>query len=56
MHILWPECLRCAADIDYARAAFMYHCMRDPAWTTDYTEEDLKDFIGQLGYGDNYES
>lgn len=48
MQILWPACKEITSNLDFARAAFMYHCMNDPAWTTDYTEGDLKVFIGQL--------
>lgn len=48
MDILWPACKEHAGTLEHARAAMMVHCMNDSAWTTDYTEEDLIVFIGQL--------
>lgn len=48
MSVLWPVCKEEAPSLDVARAIFMSHCMNDSAWTLDYTEEDLKEFIGQL--------
>lgn len=48
MKALWPMCVKQARDLDHAKAVFMYHCINDPAWTIDYTEEDLIEFIDQL--------
>lgn len=48
MDILWPICKEQCPDLDYARATMMLHCLNDEAWTSDYTPDDLKVFIGQL--------
>jgi len=48
MALLWPEFLREARDTNHAKAAFMFHCVRDSAWTKDYSEADLVSFINAL--------
>ena len=34
LRILWPICCEQAPDLDHAKAAFMFHAMHDPAWTS----------------------
>jgi hypothetical protein len=60
LDILWPECKRQAEAreredrgpeipaLDLAKAAFMTHCANDRAWTRDYGEAELVDFIDRL--------
>jgi hypothetical protein len=45
---LWPECKKYSHDLEHAKAAFYYHAVRDPAWTRDYTETELIDFVDEL--------
>lgn len=48
LSILWPVCKREANDLDHARAAFFMHMINDPAWTRDYSEDDLIEYVEQL--------
>ena len=48
MSKLWPVCREEAADLDHARAAFYLHASNDTAWTKDYSEAELIEFVGQL--------
>lgn len=32
MDILWPLCLEGAGNLEHAKAAFLTHCLADPAW------------------------
>jgi hypothetical protein len=48
MSTLWPACREYAEDLDHARAAFYMHAINDPAWTKDYDEAQLIDFVGKL--------
>ena len=48
MNTLWPACKEHAKDLTHARIAFYMHASNDPAWTKDYTDDDLRIFIGQL--------
>lgn len=52
MDMLWPICLRGASDLDHAKAAFAYHCFNDPAWTNDFTHDEIVAFIDRLEYYD----
>lgn len=48
LEILWPAFKKHAQTLDQAKAGFMIHASNDPAWTTDYTEEELVSFIDKL--------
>jgi hypothetical protein len=48
MSTLWPACLEHAEDINDARTAFYFHISNDPAWTTDYDEAQLINFVDEL--------
>lgn len=48
MSTLWPTCVKYSDDLDHARAAFYFHASNDPAWTKDYTEQELIEFTRQL--------
>jgi hypothetical protein len=47
LKILWPTCKREAPDLDYAKAAFAYHALHDPAWL-ELGEEGLMAAIDEL--------
>jgi len=59
--ILWPSCKRIAIEndpwrtehpqltaLDCAKGAFMVHCALDPAWTTDFTEDEIAARVDEL--------
>ena len=46
--ILWPQCLAIAQDLPHAQAVFMLHITNDPAWTTDYTHDELVEIVERL--------
>ena len=48
MSTLWPACKQHAEDLDHAKAAFYFHASNDPAWTTDYDEDALIQFVNEL--------
>lgn len=48
MKILWPVCVQQAPTRPQAQAAFAVHAFNDPAWTKDYTHDQLKLFIDAL--------
>ena len=48
LDILWPVCKESAINLDWAKAAFAYHCFNDHAWMADYTKEELKHYIDAL--------
>jgi len=48
MTTLWPACKQYAKDLDDAKMAFFWHASQDPAWTTDYSEDDLMHFVDRL--------
>ena len=48
MDVLWPTCLKAANNLDHAKAAFAVHAVNDPAWRTDYSEEEILEFIDRL--------
>ena len=48
MTTLWPECKRHARDIEEAKEAFYWYVAQDEAWTRDYTETELIDFVDEL--------
>jgi len=48
MQILWPEMCRQAKTLDHAKAAFAFHAAADPAWTRDYSHDELVAFIDKL--------
>ncbi len=48
MNILWPTCKKYADDLDHAKAAFYTHCVNDAAWTKDYDEQELIQFVSEL--------
>jgi hypothetical protein len=48
MDVLWPTCVAMSPDIDHARAVFMVHAMRDPAWIDFYGEQQLIEEVGKL--------
>lgn len=48
MQILWPACKSQAPDLESAKAAFAVHAFNDPAWTQDYSEQELYDAIDAL--------
>jgi hypothetical protein len=41
-------CKQEARSNDHAKAAFMVHCMNDPAWTDDLTEADIVAIVEAL--------
>ena len=48
MHTLWPACKRYATSLDHAKAAFYMHAINDTAWTKDYDEEALMQFVDDM--------
>lgn len=48
MDTLWPACKEHAESLDQAKAAFYLHASNDGAWTRDYTEQELIEFVGKL--------
>lgn len=48
LKILWPICKRDAPDLEHAKFVFAFHANNEPAWTKDYTEEELYHFINNL--------
>lgn len=52
--ILWPVCKEEASKLypdnpmDHAKAAFAYHCYNDAAWTKDYSQRELFNYIDRL--------
>jgi hypothetical protein len=48
MWALWPACKEHAVSLDDARMAMYMHITNDTAWTTDYSEGDLIDFVEHL--------
>jgi hypothetical protein len=48
LQMLWPSCKRHAPDLEHAKAVFYWHTMQDEAWTTDYTDTELIDFVDAL--------
>lgn len=47
MEILWPA-LCDLQDVEHARFAFGLHAHNDPAWTMDYTEQEIYVIIQSL--------
>lgn len=39
--VLWPQLKELAPDLDMARAAFMYHCINDSAWSRHFLHDEL---------------
>lgn len=60
VQVLWPQCWRRAKKLEkewgecesmtiyFARSTFAYVISRDPAWTKDFTQSQIEDFIGSL--------
>lgn len=48
LRLLWPVCLREAPDRDMARRLFLCHCMMDPAWRRDFTEDEIIEYVRTL--------
>jgi len=48
LRILWPACKAQAPDLNLARVAFAFHAYDDPAWTKDFTEEEICAIISKL--------
>lgn len=48
LEILWPTCKARAQNLDHAKAAFAVHCFADSAWTADYNDRELAEFIDAL--------
>jgi hypothetical protein len=46
--ILWTICKERAIDLDHAKSAFYFHIVNDPAWTRDFSEAELHDYIEAL--------
>jgi hypothetical protein len=48
IEVLWPVCKAHAKSLDDAKAAFAVHVFMDPAWSTDFTDDELKQIIEGL--------
>ena len=48
LSVLWPACKDLTTSMAEARAVFYLHASRDRAWTLDYDEESLMEFIARL--------
>jgi hypothetical protein len=48
LSVLWPACKEYAPTIEHARVAFFMHVINDDAWTKDFSDEALIDYIGSL--------
>jgi hypothetical protein len=47
--ILWPSVLRVAeGDVERARAAFLYHAFREPAWVGWLSTKEIEDTVKGL--------
>jgi hypothetical protein len=49
LQMLWPVCVDLSPDMTRARMAFAVHAFQDPAWTTDFSDEQLYQIIEALG-------
>lgn len=46
--ILWPKCVELAPDLDHAKAAFAMHAFNDRAWTEEFDDKTIAEFIDEL--------
>jgi hypothetical protein len=49
LKILWPAFKKKAPDMDHAKAGFAWHAFQDTAWTDDFTEDEIVEYIDALG-------